>query len=290
MINVLVVEDEPPILKNICRNIERAHEQFKIVGTAYDGQEALNYLKENHEGVDVLITDIHMPVMSGIELLEHVAEEYPEMVTLVLSGYQDFNYAKKAFKSGIFDYLLKPVDKKNLRNQLIAVAEHLKTSRSEKIYSLLSDIFIRNDNMQTLEKFRGDQYVRILLFCAGPFPLSDYDLLLPGRSFWEQNSLIDYASRYFSRMENWVIQGKSTAEQILFIFSENPVKESYINNLYWALSQIGTIPITLCWSPSLQDCSSLIKDLNKMRVSIQNNLIFSRSSITPYSYDSSPRE
>ncbi|MDA3955468.1 response regulator [Oceanispirochaeta sp.] len=289
MIHVLVVEDEPPILKSVCLNIENSHEQFMVVATASNGQEALDILDKEIFRIDVLVTDLYMPVMGGIELLRLVSRKYPDILALVLSGYQDFNYAKEALKTGVFDYLLKPLDKKNLKKQLAAVADFVRVKRSGQIYHQLSDIFHMNGDSKSLARYLDDDQITMILFCAGPYPITENDYLLPGRCFWEKNSLNEYASRYFSGSEHWIIPGMTDAEQILILFSEEKVQESSICELHGTLSQLGSLPVTLCLSPKITDLTTLAESHQKQRQTLKQNIIFSRSTIVHFQQDSSER-
>lgn len=116
MINVLVVEDEPPIQRMICKTISELDQEFCVRYTAYNGIQARRILEA--EEVDVVFTDIMMIGGDGITLLQYLHECRPEIQTVVLSGYDRFEYAKQAYKNGVTDYLLKPVNKSELRDIL----------------------------------------------------------------------------------------------------------------------------------------------------------------------------
>ena len=75
---------------------------------ASNGRDALELLK--HQTVEILLTDIKMPYVSGLELAEKVSSQYPEMKIVMFSGYSDFSYAQTAIRYGVSDYILKPVD------------------------------------------------------------------------------------------------------------------------------------------------------------------------------------
>ena len=96
MIKVLIVEDEPPIARAVKQLICRYSDAFQVVGTEINGRAALERLGRGE--VDVVFTDIRMPVMDGLELLENIQRDYPEVVTVLLSGYQEFEYAQKAVR------------------------------------------------------------------------------------------------------------------------------------------------------------------------------------------------
>jgi two-component system response regulator YesN len=131
MINVLVVEDEPPIQRMICKTISEMDREFSVRYTAFNGIQAQRILEA--EEVDVVFTDIMMIGGDGITLLQYLHEYRPEIQTVVLSGYDKFEYAKQAYKNGVTDYLLKPVNKTELRD----ILEVLKNRRQECFKNLL---------------------------------------------------------------------------------------------------------------------------------------------------------
>ena len=123
--NVLLAEDEPAAMRHIRTTIEKWCPAFRIIAAAEDGIEAFEEMKKNK--VDVLITDIRMPRSDGLELAAKVREEYPGTKTVILSGYQEFEYARKAMKFKVEQYLLKPVNINNFRKMM----EELKISLDE---------------------------------------------------------------------------------------------------------------------------------------------------------------
>ena len=107
MFRVMTVDDEPSALEFLCQIVEKRCPGFEIAGRASNGQECLAMLDEARP--DVLLSDIRMPVMDGIALAKAVHEAHPELVMLMVSGHQDFDYARSALKYGVYDYLLKPL-------------------------------------------------------------------------------------------------------------------------------------------------------------------------------------
>lgn len=113
MLKVLLVDDEPFILQGIKVIIDWEKEGFEIAATAENGLEALEYLKK--EKVDLIIADIRMPGMTGLELLEQIRrEEISDAYFVILSGYAEFDYARRAMQNKCTEYLLKPVDRETL--------------------------------------------------------------------------------------------------------------------------------------------------------------------------------
>lgn len=131
MLNVLLVDDEYFIAQGLLHLIDWGAEGYQIVSIASNGMEALEYLKENK--VDLIIADIKMPVMSGLELLENIRERgMLETNFVILSGYNEFEYAKRAMRSDCMGYLLKPVQKEELLTILRKI-NHLSESARQEI-------------------------------------------------------------------------------------------------------------------------------------------------------------
>lgn len=112
MIKVLIADDEELIRKGLKSMLQRYKKDFYDIYLCADGDEAENILKENK--IDILITDIRMPRLDGIELINYVKNFHKETSIVILSGYDDFNYAKEAIKCGAKEYLLKPINREKL--------------------------------------------------------------------------------------------------------------------------------------------------------------------------------
>lgn len=104
---VMIVDDEPTSVNLLKTVIEKKCDRFQVTEIAYDGTEALEKLKDIQP--DILITDIQMQVMSGLELIKKIREKNPEMLCVLVSGYQEFEYAKRAIEYRVSDYILKPI-------------------------------------------------------------------------------------------------------------------------------------------------------------------------------------
>ena len=129
-IKVFLVEDEFVIRNGIKNNINWKQEGYQFVGEASDGE--LAYPMILKEKPDILITDIKMPFMDGLELSKLVKQELPDIKILILSGYDDFEYAKEAIRIGVTDYLLKPISSNKLLDVLGNVSNVIEQEREEK--------------------------------------------------------------------------------------------------------------------------------------------------------------
>ena len=107
MNHILVVDDEPLMRTWLSKSIPKHSTCFDVPNTAQDGIEAIEYLKQ--AAYDVVITDIKMPGMDGLSLAKFIQENYPDTVVIIISGFNDFAYARKAIQYGVKDYLLKPL-------------------------------------------------------------------------------------------------------------------------------------------------------------------------------------
>lgn len=123
MYNVLIADDEPSIQEGMRLIINWGLYNFRVLDTASDGEEALRKIK--HGRYDLVITDIRMPVLNGIEFIQAVKSYNPSIRILIISGYSDFSYAKKACEYGVIGYLLKPVDSRELAEDLSRVKKEL---------------------------------------------------------------------------------------------------------------------------------------------------------------------
>lgn len=167
---LMLVDDEPFILQGLSVIIDWEAEGYEIVKTASNGREALAYLRENE--VDLLITDIRMPQMNGIELLENLREEkISDAYVIILSGYNDFQYAQAAIRFSAMEYILKPVQKKQLLEAVRKVAANKETTKQVELDSKKMQRGYLLQNMTALLRGKGKEqnlsYVREHFRCTG---------------------------------------------------------------------------------------------------------------------------
>lgn len=150
MFNILIVDDREIFRRQFKRiPIIKNNNNFIVNYEAQNGDEALKILKNNQ--VDVVITDIRMPVMDGLELLKNIKDEKLCNCVVLLSEYTDFTYAKKGLVLGAFDFIVKPINAEKLTELLERVEEYLTNIENTETFtenetSMLSSLIIDNDN------------------------------------------------------------------------------------------------------------------------------------------------
>ena len=132
MLKIFLAEDEVIVRETIKRMIPWEDLGFELVGEAADGEMALPLLLRQKP--DLLITDIKMPFMDGLTLAKVAKKEIPGLKVVILSGYDDFNYAKQAINIGVEDYLLKPLTKNALIERLTEIRSRYEHEKTQKEY------------------------------------------------------------------------------------------------------------------------------------------------------------
>jgi len=155
MYTVLIVDDEPWVAYGIAKLIDWESLGFTVTGQVHDGLSALEKIKEDNP--DVVISDIRMPGLDGLELLDHIVRLGLDTEVIFVSGYSEFEYARKALRLGALDYLVKQIEKPKLIEAMQRCAEKLKEKRqpAKELDMLLNDLFelFEPDNQTTASEF-----------------------------------------------------------------------------------------------------------------------------------------
>ena len=116
---ILLVDDEAEVRTSIIRKIDWSAVDFQVVGDAENGVDALEKIEQLEP--DVVLTDIRMPYMDGLEMAERLREIHPSIKVVLFSGFDDFEYAQKAIKLNIIEYILKPVNAEEMMEILLRI-------------------------------------------------------------------------------------------------------------------------------------------------------------------------
>lgn len=192
-VKIIVVEDELILLNNMCRKIAAVSPDFEVVGQAFNGKEALELIRKDQP--DIVFTDIRMPLMDGLELAEILYQEYPEIHIVIVSGYDDFEYARRALTYRVHDYLLKPLKNEALEKLLLSlhalVTEKRESEMNRLLQRQLSDSFtqLSKESHIDLDQYRFYSF----LICFGSLHLQE----IPERMTF---SLIKNEPQLFDRL------------------------------------------------------------------------------------------
>ena len=156
MLKVFLVEDESVIREGFRDKIPWEQYGFQRVGEASDGEMALPMIRRMKP--DILLTDIKMPFMDGLSLSEIVKEEFPKIKIIIISGYDDFEYARQVIAAGVDQYLLKPITRQTLRSVLLEMKEKIEQDMERKDYQVQFQ-----DEMQEFEQFSLRRFFEKLL-------------------------------------------------------------------------------------------------------------------------------
>ncbi len=202
MIRTLIAEDEPPIARSIKSMIERLDHQFIVSALAQDGESALRLMDERP--FDLVFTDIRMPMMDGLSLLEAIKARWPDTLTVVISGYGTFEYSAAALRAHALDYLLKPVQEDEMRQLLARLKLEHEARARRKLQRLMAAGL---NQVQQSEAEPGEQAVLVALFIA------------PAEGFWDELDLEALLQELLGELESftWVFMGEAPKERVVLL-------------------------------------------------------------------------
>ena len=156
MLKVMVADDERYICQFISRLLDWEQIGFELIGLAEDGVSAFNMIKEKKP--DVVITDIRMPEMDGMEIVRKTKESGLNVCFVIISGYKCFEYAQSALKYGVEDYLLKPIKKAELLNIMVKIRDRFRNERLQRD----QEVSLKNKLMQSIDQLRDQFLIKFL--------------------------------------------------------------------------------------------------------------------------------
>ncbi len=156
MIKLLIVDDEETIRKGLGEFVPWNKYDFEVAGIKKNGLDALDFFDSSY--ADIVISDLKMPLMDGIELMQRVHEIYPQIPFIFISGYDTFQYVQKALNNGAFAYILKPINIDELLELLKKACEKCSLYGGDTVLKnlLTRNFFIKNENWD----FSGYEYIK----------------------------------------------------------------------------------------------------------------------------------
>ncbi|MGB8451497.1 MAG: response regulator [Anaerocolumna sp.] len=276
MYRLMVVEDEEMIRKGIVNSIPWQSLGFIVVAESANGKDALEQLGKKQ--VDVLLTDIKMPIMSGTELSKRSRQLYPDIEIIILSGFAEFEYARQAIGFRAFDYLLKPTNKKKLLDTFTALKESMDQKQEIKEEIFYSNMYLsvgyetmRNEFLQSM--LEGDTS----LFNDFDEKTASLELDFSGHYFTAATIKFDRKSISRELESAW-----ATDKRLLTFSYRNIIKEelSNIDNAYYIVKDYDTIDFVFCFLSKEKQNAMMISCLESISENIHNCLF--KNATVPY--------
>lgn len=243
MYHVLVVDDEMPSLRFVRSIIEQFAREFQVVGTAASGEQGLEFLRQHP--VELLITDISMHGMTGIELAQAARKLQPGIHIIIISGYGEFEYAQGAIQAGVDDYLLKPVSISKMTASLQNVRAKLEEESTDLTASLLPAMACGQPySKESAQQLYSQKRFRFALIRWG-----NLDMTLP--KALGATSLVQPGDEHFQ-----VLRGRDDDERVLI--AQEETTEELLTHLSVYLTRRGPLSTwTAVYTPAAQPMESL---------------------------------
>jgi two-component system response regulator YesN len=275
-IKVVLAEDEAVLCRSIAAKIEKTDADFVVVSRTSDGRQALGAVRDLSP--DVLITDIKMPVMDGLELIRQMRLSYPKVKLVVLTGYSDFAYVQQAIRSGVSGYLLKPVEDE----ELIQTLSDLKNEIVEEQYRQ-NPVVVHSANYR---EQAGKLKNAMFFVCLGNLCYDAADAYLAS---WYEKKLSPLRwpavlDGLLAEMEDWSVFDEEMPNEKLITcrlrpeasFSAEETAKQLLERLRGALPEL---PVTICVSQYPQEQENVWMCSRRLRKLLEQRLAAARTSI-----------
>jgi two-component system, response regulator YesN len=287
-LNVLIVDDEYLIRDGLARSIDWATLGFDIVDIAEHGLEALEMIEKTTP--DLILTDVRMPFMDGLELIKSVKVRYPEICVIIISGHEEFSYAKTALQLDAFDYILKPINLIELELVIKKAILHINllVERNREIFNIknqiltyipilkerfiLDIIFGKLTSNQISSNavdfgFNPNYYFATAFIEVDDFYCDSTDLIIESQKMLEM-----YFENDFNNSPSAFICNISTHEYLLLLSSDIQINlEADLNKVVSEILEKGkeySLSLTI-------STGAPVKNLNDLLISYENALLTS---------------
>lgn len=266
---VMIVEDEILLRESIAKKINAFSPEFNIIATAADGSEALSLLDECKP--DIIITDIVMPVMNGLEFISKAVELNIDAQFVVLSGYDDFEYAKIAMQYGVRDYLLKPLSEKVLHELLIKLSKDIDHSTDMIAHAYTHSLLDSTPTQDIIDLYCGISF-QIILICIGNYVYQSFSHECEEYfdSYWQSIDICKVSSQINKEYSEPLVYSSANSNERILVFKNqdfHPIQiKKYTNQLSTILnSNPYNLPVSICYSSLNLQAKELAATLKKLR-------------------------
>ncbi|MDD5017912.1 MAG: response regulator [Eubacteriales bacterium] len=307
MRKVVLVDNEKNIREGIKGNVDWKALSLEVAGEAEDGQTALKVI--NDVEPDILITDIKMPRLDGLQLVETVRQIYPNMRIILISGHDDFKYAQRGIKLGVEDYLLKPIQIK----ELIGILEKINQNMDEESANMTKQILINEASIKlkplVLEKFfRSSIYGELdkdkifreqkqlfsggqCFFAVAILQIDSYLKIIKDMSEEEQRTLstsfFENVDSYFINFSDVIGISSEQCESIVFLYNQIQEKLSIrLTQICTQLKQImlnRDMGISIAVGKTYENAAGIRDSYLQARKAMQLKFVMGANSMIHYS-------
>lgn len=291
MLNVLIVDDKYIVRRGLQNAINWEQYDLKIVGEASDGQEAME--KYNLLHPDIIITDICMPYMDGLTLIKKINESAHDVEVVILTGHDNFQYAKTALNEGVSNYLLKPVDTDELIKVILSLKNRILKKKNASLITKRHRSSEKSNALHEIIRLNTFSEEKIKQIC------SDYNVNLPKIPFKFYKIQIDRKksecvfaiTKKLEEMLNDHLEHTFYCQQdvcdiILLVFGEtNNIIPGILNDLNSSIFDEYNATITTGISRITQNISNLYSALKQAEKSVEQKFMTDGAVIIEYSED-----
>lgn len=293
LLKVLIADDEPNIREGIRYSVDWKSYAMDVVAEAEDGEEALE-LALKHD-IDILLVDLNMPIMNGLTVVKHIREKLSTCRVVIITGYDEFSYAQEALRLQVDDYLLKPINPKNLNNVIEKVRGELLTQTQKTKYLEIASNYITQNKLIIQDRFcrdwvegklTEDKIKEQLHFLELPEETPNLLAVVRSQEFQVNQPLVEANDKelYISEVKNIileVLQGHrnvifSDHSGLLFILAWGDVEEESFSKIEKTIHECLNVAATLY----SEQITGSINELSSVYLNCKNK-VSEESKITP---------
>ncbi|RDY29141.1 response regulator [Romboutsia weinsteinii] len=281
MIKIIIAEDQQLILKDLCNKISKIDDDINIVATAINGADA--YEKIIDLRPDIVFTDINMPIMDGIQMIEKVKSKNIDTRFVVISGYKDFEYARAAIKVGVDEYLLKPIlieDIKKILNNLKSKISMKQNDYEQHIIDKLINSTVTDK--PTINTNFDYKYYYVILFVAGPYSSFTIDFDTQFTQILNNIDLMNISKNYLGIDDRMFLTKGKNNNEMVGIWASN---HDYSNNIRLFCDEVISICnekdvfLTVGLSRPIKHIDNIGITSQIVRTVLKKKIVFSQSNI-----------
>lgn len=264
MIKLLLVEDEEKIRNGIKNVINWDGLGINLYGEACNGYEALKLVY--NEAPDIILTDIKMPIMDGLQLIEELKKEAPKIKYIIMSGYDDFDYIQRAIKLGVSDYILKPSGVQEIQDVIKKVKEQLLGEKDRETH--LQNLM---EQFKESISFMKEKYINKLITSEG----KQIQTLREKLEFYNVNFKQQFVTVVLTRIIDLYSVDDSCDIELMKFVVKNAVETTLMENYNCEVCENSDDIVSIINTEELIEKSSILTILKEIRVNLEREFSYS---------------